>query len=289
MERFDLPGLEDFIAVSSRGGLNAASRETGVPKATLSRRIRDLEAALGTRLLERSQHRLRLTEEGQMLLERAAPLMSELRAVGEAVSGRGQEPSGLLKISVSSLFAQTRMGAFGAAFTRQYPQVTLCVDVSDSFVDPVRDGYDLVVRGNPPADTDLVGACFLRSETVLAAAPAIHRPDESEAEVPAVVLAAQAELDVWAIFDGGQEQRLRPRPVMVCSAMTVVHQAALAGAGCALLPDWLIEDDLAQGRLVQWGVVPNRLVEAWVLHTSRRLTSPKVRAFVDALVAAHRS
>ncbi|MFD2815679.1 LysR substrate-binding domain-containing protein [Paracoccus aerius] len=104
-----------------------------------------------------------------------------------------------------------------------------------------------------------------------------------------MVLAAQAELDLWAIFGSGKEQRVRPRPVMVCTAMTVVHQAALAGAGCALLPDWLIKDDLAQGRLVQWGVVPNRRVEAWVLHTSRRLTSPKVRAFVDALVAAQRS
>lgn len=288
MERLDLPGLEDFIAVASSGGLNAASRETGVPKATLSRRIRDLETALDTRLLERSQHRLRLTEEGQMLADQAGPLLSNLRAVSEAVCGRGHEPSGMLNISVSSLLAQTKMGAFGAEFSKRYPKVTLKFDVSDSFVDPVRGGYDLVVRGNPPADTDLVGSCFLSSEMVLVAAPQIPKPSSQDEEVPAVVRAAEADLSEWSAFADGQELRVKPRPVMISSAMSLVYQAALSGAGCALLPELLVKDDLAEGRLLQWGIVPNRRVEAWVLHTSRRLTSPKVRVFVEALVAAHR-
>jgi DNA-binding transcriptional LysR family regulator len=59
--------------------------------------------------------------------------------------------------------------------------------------------------------------------------------------------------------------------------------------GCALLPHWLVEEDVRAGRLNLWGIVPDRRIEAWVLHTSQRLTSPKVRAFVDALVAAYRS
>ena len=68
----------------------------------------------------------------------------------------------------------------------------------------------------------------------------------------------------------------------------IVHEAARAGAGAALMPHWLIRADLAAGRLVSWGVVPNRQIEAWALHTSSRLTSPKVKAFVEALVAEYR-
>jgi DNA-binding transcriptional LysR family regulator len=281
--------MEDFIAVAAQDGLNAASRATGTPKATLSRRIRDLEAALGTRLLERGGHRLRLTEEGRYLLERAAPLLAELQDVGEAVSGRGSRPSGPLKVNVPSLFAQTRLGAIAAEFVARYPDVMQQIDVADTFVDPVRDGYDLVVRVNPKPDSELVGKCFLQTDTVIAAAPDLTAPALGKAEVPAVVLAAQTELSEWVALGEAGELRIMPRPVIVCSSMMLVYQACLHGAGCALLPRWLVEGDLKAGRLALWGSVPNRRIEAWVLHTSRRLTSPKVRVFVDAVVDAYRA
>jgi DNA-binding transcriptional LysR family regulator len=288
MDQGWLNGIEDFLAVAGHDGLNAASRATGTPKATLSRRIRDLEATLGTRLLERGDRRLRLTEEGRYLLERAAPLLAELQEVGEAVSGRGTRPSGPLKVNVPSLFAQTRWMGFAADFMARYPEVTLHVDIADHYVDPVRDGYDLVVRVNPRPDTELVGKCFLRTESVIAAGPGMPPPARPGAEVPAVVLTALAGLSEWTAVSDTGELRMTPRPVMVCSSMMLVYGAVLRGAGCAMLPLWLIEDDLRAGRLTLWGTVPNGRREAWVLHTSRRLTSPKVRVFVDALVDAFR-
>ena len=289
MEHAWLNGIEDFLAVASQDGLNAASRATGTPKATLSRRIRDLEAALGTRLLERGDRRLRLTEEGRYLLERAAPLLAELQDVREAVSGRGSRPSGPLRINVPTLFAQTRWSAFAADFITRYPEVTLHVDTADNYVDPVRDGYDLVVRVNPKPDSGLVGKCFLQTETVVAASPGLTPPAHKADKVPAVVLAALAGLSQWTAIVGAGEIQITPRPVIVCSSMMLVYQAVMRGAGCAMLPLWLIEDDLKAGRLNLWGEVPNGRREAWVLHTSRRLTSPKVRVFVDALVDAYRA
>ena len=289
MEQRWLDGIEDFIAVAAQDGLNAASRATGTPKATLSRRIRDLEVALGARLLERGGHRLRLTDEGRYLLERAAPLLAELQDIGETVSGRGSRPSGPLKINVPSLFAQTRLGVIAAEFVTRYPEVMLQIDVADTYVDPVRDGYDLVIRVNPKPDSELVGKCFLQTDTIIAAAPSLAVPASGITEAPAVVLATQAELSEWLAVGEAGELRITPRPAMVCSSMLLVHQACLHGAGCALLPRWLIADDLKAGRLVFWGSVPNRRIEVWVLHTSRRLTSPKVRVFVDAVVEAYRA
>ncbi len=134
-----------------------------------------------------------------------------------------------------------------------------------------------------------MGKCFLRTDSVIAAVPGLPPPAQSGAEVPAVVLTALAGLSEWTAVGDTGELRLKPRPVMVCSSMMLVYGAVMRGAGCALLPLWLVEDDLRAGRLRLWGTVPNGRREAWVLHTSRRLTSPKVRVFVDALVDAFRA
>jgi DNA-binding transcriptional LysR family regulator len=288
MEQRWLADVEDFLAVAAHDGLRAASRVTRVPTATLSRRIRDLEQALDTRLLERGGNRLRLTDEGRYLVERAGPLVAELEEIRGEVSDRGRLPRGPLRISVPSLFAQTRLGEIAAGFIALHPDVVLHIDVADRLVDPVLDGYDLVVRVNPAPDTELVGKCFLRSELVIAAPPAFSPPRSGEDEVPAVVISGLAGLTEWtgATETGGV--RVKPRAVMVCSSMALVYQAALRGAGCALLPRWLIEDDLRSGRLDLWGTMPGRSIEVWVLHTSQRLTSPKVRAFADHLAAAYR-
>ncbi|HZG10312.1 MAG TPA: LysR substrate-binding domain-containing protein [Allosphingosinicella sp.] len=288
MEQRWLAAAEDFLAVAAHDGLRAASRVTHIPAATLSRRIRDLEQALGTRLLERGGNRLRLTEEGRYLVERAGPLIGELDDIRGEVADRGRLPRGTLRISVPSLFAQTRLSEIAAGFVGRYPDVTLHIDVADRFVDPLADGYDLVVRVNPAPDTELVGKCFLRSRMVIAAPAALPLPGSDDEEVPAVLMSTLAQLPVWEAEGEAGAVRFKPRPVMICSSMALVHQAALRGAGCALLPRWLVEDDIGAGRLTLWGEVPMRPVEAWVLHTSQRLTSPKVRAFVDALAAAYR-
>ncbi len=141
------------------------------------------------------------------------------------------------------------------------------------------------MRVNPKPGSELVGKCFLQVDTVIAAPPG--SPSQPKADkVPAVVLSALAGLSEWTATDDGEKIRIAPRPVMVCSSMMLVYQAVMQGAGCAMLPLWLIKDDLRAGRLNLWGTVPNGRREVWVLHTSRRLTSPKVRAFVGAIVDA---
>jgi DNA-binding transcriptional LysR family regulator len=289
MEQRWLAAVEDFLAVAAHDGLRSASRATQVPAATLSRRIRDLELALDTRLLERGGNRLKLTDEGRYLVERAGPLLTELDDVRGEVSDRGRLPRGPLRISVPSLFAQVRLSDIAAAFHARFPDVTLHIDVSDRFVDPLLDGYDLIIRANPAPDTDLVGKCFLRSEMVVVAPPAFERPASPDSEVPAVLIAAFAGQSEWTAAGEAGVLRFKPHAVMVCSSMALTYGAALRGVGCAMLPRWLVEDDVAAGRLSLWGRVPDRSTETWVLHTSQRLTSPKVRAFVDTMMAAYRT
>lgn len=286
MKRSGLPGLQEFLAIAQSGGLSAASRDSGVPKATLARQVKELEAALQTRLLERDGRQLRLSDEGQILFKRAAPLMSELDLLRNEIMGRSAVPSGRLKISVPALFAREKLGSVLATLVTRYPEITVDVDVNDGFVDPVRDAYDLVVRVNPSPDSDLVGRRFLSTDMVLAAPPDMTVPKQNGASVKAVVLKAQAGLGAWTVTSAGQELMVIPAPVVICSSMMVVLQTTRAGAGVALLPRALIMEDIAEGKLRLWGTVPNRQIEAWVLHTSTRLASPKLKVCMDLLVGA---
>ncbi|MGH8116938.1 MAG: LysR family transcriptional regulator [Rhodanobacteraceae bacterium] len=277
----NLNALEDFLLVAAHGGLGKASRASGRSKATLSRRIADLEEALGVRLLERGANRLILTEAGQLLLARAEDPMHEVaEAVAAAREGLAT-PRGRLHVAAPLLFSQLAFGQLGARFLVAYPQVQLDVVAQDRAVDLAEEHFDVAIRVNPREDSTLVGRCFAKDRMVIAAAPSLKKPRAGKAgrpaPVPAVVLSSYAS-EPWAI--DGCRLVIDPQPVMQASSLLIVRDAALAGVGVALLPRSIIRSRLKTGELVQWGTT-GKVVELWVLHTSRRLPSAKVRAFVD--------
>jgi DNA-binding transcriptional LysR family regulator len=161
MEHMDLVALADFNLVARHGGFGRAARAAGRPKATLSRRVTELEAALNLRLFERGARSLKLTEEGRALFERASQLLTELEETASAIASGGERPRGRLRISAPLLFSQTAMGKIAADFTLKYPEVRLEVTTEDRAVDMIEEGYDLVIRVNPDPDESLVGRIFL--------------------------------------------------------------------------------------------------------------------------------
>lgn len=276
----DLNALEDFNLVATHGGFGKASRASGRSKATLSRRIADLEEALGVRLIERGTHRLQLTEAGQLLQARTeAPFREISEAVTAVREGTGVL-RGRLRVAAPLLFSQLALGRLGAKFLELYPDMQLEVVAEDRVVDLIDERFDVAIRPNPGSDNTLVGRCFAKDKLVVAAAPSLPEPTakgEEPIKVPAVVMST-LEGDLWRV--DGTRLTLEPHPVMRLSSLLMVRDAAIAGAGVALLPQSIIRKQLASGQLVQWGT-SGREVELWVLHTSRRLPSPKVRAFVE--------
>jgi DNA-binding transcriptional LysR family regulator len=291
----DLQALADFNLVATHGGLGRASRASGQPKATLSRHIAELEDSLGLRLLERGSRSLQLTEEGAALHARTEGLLRELVEAGETIGSGVGRPRGRLRVNAPVLFAQVALGRIAAEFIAAYPEVQLEITAEDRFVDPIEEGYDVVIRINPAPDDRLIGRCFLHDETLVVAPPSIARPSGIAGETatfPAVVLnAAQANTTsnaTWRIRQGPDDpvEELMPHPVLRLSSILVVRDAVLANAGAARLPRSMVAGDLAAGRLVCWGIVEDRPVSAWALHVSRRLVSSRVTAFIAALVAA---
>ena len=273
----DFNALGDFQLVAAHGGFGKASRASGRSKATLSRRVAELEQALGVRLIERGAQRLELTEAGQLLLQRTQGPMNELAEAAAAVHDSSATPRGKLRIAAPLLFSQVALGRIAARFLSSYPEVQIDIVAEDRVVNLADEHFDVSIRINPPKDSTLVGRCFARDRLVLAAAPQISKPKEG-GPVAAVVTPSYRDGDVWSV-SGGQLS-IVPQAVLKVSSLLMVRDAIAAGAGAAMLPRSIIGDLLEQGALVSWGSADEE-VELWVLHTSRRLQSPKVRAFVD--------
>src|SRR3954453_21265111 len=209
----DLLALADFNLVARHGGFGRAARAAGRPKATLSRRVAELEAALDLRLFERGARTLKLTQEGRALYERTGALLTELDETATAIASGGDRPRGRLRISAPMLFSQTAMGRIAAGFALKFPEVLLEVTTEDRAVDMVEEGYDLVIRVNPDPDDSLVGRIFLRDRLVVVASPGLARPAENVA-VPVVVRGAGGQAAVWDLMAPTGGSRIVINPVL---------------------------------------------------------------------------
>ncbi len=278
----DLLALADFNLVARHGGFGKAARMAGRPKATLSRRVADLEASLDLRLFERGQRDLKLTEEGRALFERTTQLLTELEETATAIASGGQSPRGRLRISAPLMFAQAALGKLAAGFVLKHPEMRVEIVVEDRTVDMIEEAYDLVIRVNPQPDVSLVGRPFLRDRQVVVAAPGLAWPEPDKA-VPSVVRSLIGKPDTWTVVTDSGSTKLATTPVLGMSSNTMLRDAVLMGAGVARLPLSLVSKDITSGRLNLWGDVQGAETALWALYPSRRLLSARVSAFLDYL------
>ena len=275
----DLNALTDFALVATNRGLGKASRASGRSKATLSRRIADLEEQLGVRLIERSARGLKLTEAGQMLMDRTEGPMHEVADAMTSAREGLSVPRGRLRIASPVLFSQLAMGRISAEFCTAYPEVSCEIVADDRLVDLVEEQFDAAIRINPSPDSSLVGRCFAKDRLVVVAAPSVPMPRPGKVSPVPGIVSTSFQPTTWTLDEG--RLVLEPIPRLRLSSFLMIRDAAIAGAGAALMPQSIAWNQLTRGELVQWGMVSGAEVALWVLHTSRRLPAPKVRAFVD--------
>jgi DNA-binding transcriptional LysR family regulator len=275
----DLNALTDFALVATSGGLGKASRASGKSKATLSRRIADLEEQLGVRLIERSARGLKLTDAGAALVARTEGPMLEVAEALTATREGLSAPRGRLRVASPVLFAQLAMGRVSAEFCATYPEVTFEVVAEDRLVDLVEEQFDAAIRINPKPDSTLVGRCFAKDRLIVVAAPSVPMPALGAVRPVPAIVSSNFQPTHWSLDEG--RLVLDPIPKLRLSSFLMIRDAAVAGAGAALMPQSIAWSQLTRGELVQWGTVTGVEVELWVLHTSRRLPAPKVRAFVE--------
>ena len=280
----DLDALQDFQLVAAHGGFGKASRASGRSKATLSRRLADFEDALGMRLIERGGRSLELTETGKLLFAQTSGPMRDIEEAVRAAREGLTAPRGHLRVAAPLLFSQVALGLLAARFRVLHPEVQIEVVSEDRLTDLVEEHFDVAIRVNPKEDGSLVGRCFAKDRLVLAAAPSVRITQASAgrgAPGPAVVMPTYLEGEVWSVREG--QIAYEPQPVLKLSSLLSIRDAVVAGAGVALLPQSIIAGHLEKRELVSWGIA-GKETQLWVMHTSRRLQSPKVKAFVEFMV-----
>ncbi|MBE3636958.1 LysR family transcriptional regulator [Mangrovicoccus algicola] len=282
----DLNALREFSAVVEEGSFAAAARRLETPKSTVSKRIQDLERDLGVTLIERSTRRLRLTQEGAIVLARAERILADAAEIAQSLDGTAGPLRGHLRIAAPQLFGQTFLGPLAAECRRRHPGLTLEIVLTDGQPDPEEDGFDAVIRLGRGSGA-LVCRPLFHSTSVLVAAPgALTAPPAHPRAIGdcPVVLHGIGLIQTWHLSDGRDEVFVRLAGGLGLSSYPGVHAAALSGAGLALLPEYLVADDIAAGRLLrhlpQWSSLP---VELSLLHPAARTMTHRLRAFVDLL------
>ena len=285
--------MQCFVAVVEAGSFVGAADLLRLSKAAVSRSVIDLETRLGARLLQRTTRRLSITEAGRAYYGRCKQILDELEEAESAVGEVTGHPVGSLRINAPLSFGVLHLAPLWGPFMARYPDVSLDVDLADRLIDVVEEGYDAVIRISRMQDSTLVYRRLASTRVIATATPeylATHGTPAQVAELArhAVIAYSYAPAgDTWRFEtpDGPQEVQTTPR--MRTNNGDTCRAVALAHQGIVLQPDFLVGDDLAEGRLVE--VLPAcRLPEigVYVVYPSRRHLSVKVRVLVDFLVEA---
>lgn len=287
----NFPALLAFARIVADGSLSAAARTLDVPVSVVSKRLTQLEASLGTRLLQRTTRRQTLTEEGRLLHARVLRIIEEVEQAEALLAQRRAGASGLLRITAPGELGRQWLAPLIAAFQERYPQVTVELTLTDAVVDLLASGHDVAVRYGALADSSLVARELAPNYRVLCAAPAYlarHGEPRTPAELAGhrcIVIGDQRRTD-WRFLDadGDGGAVVRVDAAFLTNDGGAAHQLALAGSGIALKSIWDVGDDLSTGRLRR--VLPHHAIAAAPLHAvypHQRNLPPRVRLFVEYL------
>ncbi len=284
-----------FARVAELGSFSRAADRLGLPKSTVSRHIAGLETRLGERLLQRTTRRQQLTEFGQQLLEHARQVALEVEAVALLREQRQAAPSGRLRVSMPSDFANLFLGDMLAAFVALHPAITLELDLSPRRVDLLAEGIDVAVRiGSLPDDAWLAARRLTVFSNGLYAAPDYlaergepAHPDELLRHQAVRLLGGQGEPLPWTLRHGDQVWEGLPPGRVNANSPELLLRLARAGGGIAAVPDLFAQPMLQRGLLRRvlpdWCLPPH---PAWAVFPGRKLMPAKTRVFIDMLQAA---
>jgi DNA-binding transcriptional LysR family regulator len=293
----NIDALAVFAEVLEAGSFAAVARRRDLDPSAISRVIAALEDELGFRLFQRTTRRLAPTEAGAVYFERIRGLVEDIERARAEARDRVAGPSGNLRVTASASFGLTCIVPTIAAFKRRYADLSLDLRLTDNVVDLVGERIDVAVRLGPRPEGDFICARLMTTRYRVCAAPAYleaagrpERPEDLGAH-RCLLFPLAGYRTRWRFrHRQGRRVEIPVKGDIVISNAMALHRAALDGLGPVLLADWLVDDDLATGRLVD--LFPDCEVTAadfdtaaWILYPSRAYVPVKVRVFIDYLKA----
>jgi DNA-binding transcriptional LysR family regulator len=280
-----------FLEVIEHRSFTAAAAASGLGKATVSRRIAELERRMGCRLLQRTTRSITPTDEGRRLYEQCRRLVATAREATDLIGDLRGAPSGVLRVSAPVAFAQLHLTSAVVEFLKQHPDIEVQLLPRSGPSNLVQDEIDVAVRVGVPSDTSLVARKLATDAVVVAAARSYLKDCGAPASVEdlqnhAVLrLSWEAQRAGWQWRGRARSEAVRTHGQLVSSDVGVICDAAVEGLGLAVLPSFVLAPFVRSGRLVRVlervdvGSVPINVV-----YTSRKALPRRVRSFVEFLV-----
>lgn len=289
----DLTAALVFAKIVEHRSFTKAGASLGLTKATVSRKIQELEVRLGTRLLQRSTRQISLTEAGATYHEYCIRIAAELEAADSAVGRLQGTPRGQLRLVVPFSFGTTTIANMLPEFMARFPEIRVTLVLSNDRPDLIKEDFDLAIRVSPNEPIAYPGRLLGVAVPRLFAAPnylSVAGTPKSVSDLAnhhtlSLLRWSRNGRFVWELARQGRSIEVAITPTLVSNSVTAVIQAAVSGLGIALMGSAFFAEELTARKLVpvlpEWGAPP---VEVRAIYPSRRGLAPKVRVFIDFLV-----
>ncbi len=287
-----LTSTQHFVAVVEQGSFARAADRLNVSVSVVSRNVSDLEAQLGTRLLNRTTRRLSLTETGRAYYERANVLLADWDEMESEASSSVTEPRGTVRLTASITLGVNQLAPAIAAFQAAYPAVRFDCNLTDRYVDLIEEGMDLAIRIGSGSPGHLVARRIGETQMIASASPGYLKA-HGKPKVPSDLLRHNCityeyitPRDHWRFVDNNKEIKLDVKGSAHSNLGNMAAALAEAGVGICYEPDFIVADAIKRGALVP--LLRNYWPPAspvMAVYPSRRHLSAKVRQFVDFLAA----
>ena len=290
----DFEAMATFVAVVRNAGFRGAATSMHIPRSTVSHRIARLEEELGVRLIERTTRKLRMTTIGESFFDRCVRILADVEEAHLSVTSAQRAPQGTLRVACTLLFGHLYMARIASDFMRKYPDVEIEIVASNRRVNLIEEGFDLaVVIMGAHEDSSMLARKLAVSEVRCCASPAYvaarglpSQPEDVASH--SCIVYGDSRQTTWRFERPGESRSIALRGRMAVNSLMMAHTAARRGVGIAALPTFLCNDDLHDGRLVP--VLGDWLIgraEMRVVYPSNRYLAPRVRLFLEALVAGY--
>lgn len=282
--------MQAFVSVVQAKGFSNAARKSTLTKALLSKYVAQLENELGLRLLQRTTRHVSPTEAGRAYYERCIPLLEELEELESTVHDIQTEPSGELKISAPTSFAELHLMKVVSNFSKLYPKILITMELTDRMVDIVEEGVDLALRIGHLADSTLVASRISTIHTVAYASPE-YLKQFGEPEVPEDLADHQCIIDTnfkengrWTFSQGGKKTSINVHGSHIVNSAIGARELVIEHNGISLSPIFVVADEIKAGRLKI--ILRNYEIDTYALfavYSHRRYLSAKTRLFINIL------
>lgn len=275
-----------FVAVVKANSFRQAADNTGIPLATLSRRLKALEQNSGIRLLNRTTRTMQLTEAGEHFYQQCQQIIQQAELAHDSLQQWTSCPRGRLKVSLPTQFTAYCLMPQIAQFRRQYPHIDLQLDCTPQQIDLLTQGFDLVIRIGEQANSSLIARhwrniqCHLYANpSYLAQNPPIRQPNDLKQHQLIQLLPARE----WQLHQGKQQHHLALNNQLIINDPSLAKQLALEHLGIIFVPPYIVANELTQQQLQP--VLPQWHSQAIPIYflTEHRLLPAKTRLFMDFL------